>query len=222
VTGRDPYAPPITGPYDHDEDLVAAARQARVPQVAVYRFPTTAVVIGYGGDPRVETRPEVIRADGIPLLRRRGGGCAVVLDRGNLVVSLATPAAGIGGITTAFAVISRWLAAGLAACSIPGVRQAGTSDLAVGDRKLGGSCLWRTRGLLYYSTTLLVSPDLERIDRYLPHPPREPEYRAGRSHRDFLTSLSAMGYRGTADDLAAALTGVLVASAASLPARLGV
>ncbi len=125
----------------------------------------------------------------MPVLRRRGGGCAVVLDPGNAIVSLALPLPGVGGITSAFAAISAWLIDALARCGLPGARQEGTSDLAVGDRKVGGSCLWRTAGLVYYSTTLLVSPDLALTERYLPHPPREPAYRAGRAHREFMGAL---------------------------------
>ena len=132
MTGRDPFAPPITGPYDLDEHLVTAARADGSPRVAVYLYPETAVVIGNGGDPEVETRPDLIRADGVPFLRRRGGGCAVVLDPGNLIVSLAAPAPGIGGITTAFAEISQWVIDGLAACGIKGDQQP-----VPGDRKPG-------------------------------------------------------------------------------------
>lgn len=181
-------------PYARDETLIESARVAQQPHLAVYQHPDTAVVVGRGGDPTVETRPDLIAQDGVPLLRRRGGGCAVVVDPGNLVISLVLPVPGIGAITAAFAEISGALAAVLADVGVPGVRQAGVSDLAVADRKLGGSCIWRTRGLLYYSTTLLVDPDWSRIDRYLPHPPREPEYRRGRPHREFLISLQELGH----------------------------
>jgi lipoate-protein ligase A len=189
-----PVAPPDDLPsYDLDEPLILAATRALAPRVRVYRFPGTAVVIGRGGRPDVEIHLERVRADGVPVLRRRGGGCAVVLDRGNLVISLALPAPGVGGITTAFRRIGGWLVTRLAACGVPDVRQAGTSDLAIGERKLGGSCIWRTRGLVYFSSTLLVAPDLDLIERYLPHPPREPDYRRRRSHREFLTTVAAAG-----------------------------
>jgi lipoate-protein ligase A len=34
----------------------------------------------------------------------------------------------------------------------------------------------------------------EFIGRYLKHPSREPDYRAGRKHEEFVTSLAAAGY----------------------------
>lgn len=191
--------------YARDEALIEAARLARQPRFAVYPHPGTAVVVGRGGDPAVETNLDLIARDGVSLLRRRGGGCAVVVDPGNLVISLVLPVPGIGAITAAFSAISDALAAVLAEAGVCGVRQAGVSDLAVNDRKLGGSCIWRTRDLLYYSTTLLVDPDWSLIDRYLPHPPREPEYRRGRPHRDFLISLRDLGLAADAPAWAAAL-----------------
>ena len=130
-------------PYARDDDLIAAVQSSGQPLVAAYPHPGTAVVVGRGGDPAVETRPDLIAADGVPLLRRRGGGCAVVVDPGNLVVSLVLPLAGVGAITAAFAAISAQIVAALAEAGVTGVHQAGVSDLAHGDRKLGGACIWR-------------------------------------------------------------------------------
>lgn len=188
-----PPAAPLPA-WGHDEDLIAAIDADSAPRGRAYAWPPAdapgvAIVVGRGGDPTVEVDGDAARADGVPVLRRRGGGCAVVLDPGNVIVSLALPLAGVGGITGAFAAISAWLIEALGRCGLPGMRQEGTSDLALAGRKIGGSCLWRTKGLVYYSTTLLVAPDLALAERYLPHPPREPAYRAGRPHRDFMGAL---------------------------------
>jgi lipoate-protein ligase A len=161
--------------------------------VRVYSPPEPAVVIGRGGKQQLELDRAAIAADGATLYKRPGGGCAVVLDAGNLVVSVALGLPGISHIKTTFAAVGDWVIAGLAACGVPGVEQRGVSDLAIGERKVGGSCVYRTRGLFYYSTTLLVDPDLDLVERYLPHPPREPDYRAGRDHRAFMGSLAGMG-----------------------------
>lgn len=194
---------PVQGTWTLDEDLIAAVRADGQPRSAVYPHPDTACVIGSGGDPWLETQPELLLADAVPLLRRRGGGCAVVVDPGNLICSLVLPLPGIGDITRAFAVISASVGRALASVGIEGVGQEGVSDLAVAGRKLGGSCIWRTRNLLYYSTTVLVEPRWDLIDRYLPHPPREPEYRAGRVHRAFLISARDLGCSAPMDTLQA-------------------
>jgi lipoate---protein ligase len=177
-------------PYDADEALISSVLRCEGARVRVYGYPEVAVVIGRGGKAAIELDEEAIAADGATVLRRRGGGCAVVLDPGNAIVSVALPQPGLAGIRGAFARISLWLVAGLERVGVPGVVQRGVSDLALGDLKIGGSCIYRSSGLLYYSTTLLVDPDLSLIERYLRHPPREPGYRRGRRHREFLGSLA--------------------------------
>ncbi len=175
--------------WDLDADLIASVAAGGPARVRVRRCAAAQVVVGRGGRAGVEVDLAAARAAGVPVLRRRGGGCAVLLDPGNLVASLVAPLAGIGGVTSAFRAATAWIVDGLADCGVPGVVGAGVSDLALGDRKVGGSCIQRTRGLVYYSTTLLFDPDLDLMERVLPHPPREPAYRRGRAHRDFLGGL---------------------------------
>jgi lipoate-protein ligase A len=191
-----------TVPYDHDEEMIARTLDDGWPRVRVYDPPEVAVVIGRGGRQELELKTAKISADGVKLFKRPGGGCSVVLDPGNLIISVAVPFPGIGGIKSAFAGISDWLITALKSCGVPGVKQRGISDLAIGEKKIGGSCMYRTRDLVYYSTTLLLDPDLELVNRYLLHPPREPDYRAGRAHRYFMGSLRAMGLPPGDADLA--------------------
>ena len=177
-------------PYDADEELIASVLRGEGARARAYAYPDVAVVLGRGSKPFVELNEAAIAADGVRVLRRRGGGCAVVLDPGNAVVSVALPQPGLAGISCAFTRISDWVIAGLGRAGVPGVVQRGVSDLVLGDRKIGGSCIYRSRGLLYYSTTILVDPDLSLIDRYLKHPPREPGYRRGRTHSEFVGGLA--------------------------------
>ena len=179
-------------PYDIDDEMLTRTLDDGWPRVRVYEPPQVAVVIGRGGHQELELKTANISADGVPLYQRPGGGCSVVLDPGNLVVSIVAPLPGIGEIKSSFAAISDWLITALTACDVPGVKQRGISDLAIGERKIGGSCMHRTRDLVYYSTTILLDPDLDLVDRYLLHPPREPDYRAGRTHRKFMGSLKSL------------------------------
>ena len=205
-----------TRPYDFDDDLMNETRGDGQAHVRVYPWESVAVVIGRGGKQELELDTKAIVADEIPLFKRPGGGCAVVLDPGNVIVSVTLPLPGLAGIKTAFAGISTWLADNLTTLQITGVQQVGVSDLAIGSRKIGGSCVYRTRDLLYYSTTLLVDPDLELVERYLLHPPREPEYRQGRSHREFMGRLSVFPSAAQANDLALNLDRLLKTSLTSL------
>jgi lipoate-protein ligase A len=120
----------------------------------------------------------------------------VVLDPGNLVLSRVERVPGIGDNGRHFRRISDELIALLARCGVTGVEMRGISDLCLGDRKVGGASIRRADGLLYYATTLLVEPDLALVERLLPHPPREPDYRRGRPHRDFMGHIEAPGGGG--------------------------
>jgi len=194
-----------TLPYDLDDDLIARTRHDNQPRVRVYRFDHVAVVIGRGGHQDRELRTGNIAADGVPLYKRPGGGCSVVLDPGNVIVSLALPLPGIGRIKSTFTAVSDWIIASLAECGVPHVIQRGVSDLTMNDQKIGGSCVYRTRGLLYYTTTLLCAPDLPLVNRYLMHPPREPDYRQRRPHDQFMGSLAALCDMDLAGDFTAKL-----------------
>ena len=176
-------------PFDADEDLLEEAVRLGRPRFRVYPWRGRVVVLGRGSDPRREVRREALRDPAVSLLRRRGGGCAVLLDPGNLVVSLAFPAEGTGRITRAFDASLAWLLRGLEAAGFRDIRREGISDLAQGDRKVGGTCLYRKTGLVYFSATLLAAPDLDLVERILPHPPREPAWRRGRPHREFMGAL---------------------------------
>jgi len=180
----------VIGSYDLDEPLLAATREDGETHIRMYRHPGTAVVLGRGSNPERELDLTACLTDRVPLTRRRGGGCAVVLDPGNLVVSVTLPLPGLTGISRAYDDLTRWIIDGLERAGVTGVERAGTSDLSLDERKVGGSCIYRVPGLLFYSTALLVDPDIELVERYLRHPPREPEYRRGRSHREFMLALS--------------------------------
>jgi len=181
----------IITPYTYDDALIETARNAHQPQFAVYRFPEQAVVLGRGSQPELELHGARCQHDQIPIRRRQGGGCAVVLDSGNVIVSLTLPVTGLGDNPRYFAAITAWLIDALATIGFPGISTDGVSDLVLGNRKIAGACIWRSKDLLYYSASVLVAAELPLIDRYLRHPPREPLYRAKRPHAEFITNLAS-------------------------------
>ena len=175
--------------YDFDDDIIEAVQAERTPKVKIYRPDETAVVIGKGGKPEKELQLDAINLDSVNIYRRYGGGCSVVIDPGNAIVSAVVPTEGIGSNRRYFRILTEWLKAGLRQTGFEAADNAGTSDIAIGGKKISGSCIYRTRDYLYYSAALLIKPDKESMDRWLKHPPREPEYREGREHGDFVGSL---------------------------------
>jgi lipoate-protein ligase A len=74
---------------------------------------------------------------------------------------------------------------------LPAIALAGTSDLMAGGRKFSGNAQQRKRTHFLHHGTLLFDFDLTRIGLYLRSPERQPEYRGGRTHEDFLCNLPA-------------------------------
>ena len=187
-----------------DEDLLEEVEAGAPFALRAWEPEGVAVVLGRSNAAERELRPGACEADGVPILRRRGGGGAVVLSPGCLVVSLATTVdreldAGYLGATVALVSDALARVAGFSPV------QRGTGDLCLGDRKFLGSSLFRRRRLLFYQASLLVSADLSLLDRYLAHPSREPEYRGGRAHGDFVINLSQAKPELTCDGLAEGL-----------------
>ena len=143
--------------FPRDGEMIEAVRGDGRTRVRVERYPAVAVVLGRGSNPEVELHLERIREDGIPVLRRRGGGCAVVLDPGNVVVAGSVVAGRSLNVRRDFASATQWLIEGLERSAVYGVKRKDTSDLAVGERKIAGACMYRSGDLVLYSATLLVA-----------------------------------------------------------------
>jgi len=181
---------PVTiADYLQERALAEATAADGRARCRVYRVERPLVVLGRGSRVEVELDLQTCLDDQVPILRRSGGGCAVVLDPGNLIVAVTLRVPGLLGSLEHFRRLSAWIIAGLVRLGFSGVRREGPSDLVHGDRKIGGACIHRSRDLLHYGVALLVDPRVELMERYLRHPPREPEYRGGRLHREFVGAL---------------------------------
>jgi lipoate-protein ligase A len=170
--------------------------EAGEPCPILFRFFETrsvCVVLARSNNPASEVHLDACSADLVPVLRRRGGGGTVVLGPGCIVFSLAVFAHSLFQNDLYFRTINQLWADGIQKVCGISVDQRGISDLAVGDRKVAGTSLFRRKHLLVYQGSLLVDPSWEHISRYLQHPTREPDYRQGRAHRSFLTSLKEHG-----------------------------
>jgi lipoate-protein ligase A len=67
----------------------------------------------------------------------------------------------------------------------------GTSDLTLGPLKFSGNAQRRKRRFLLFHGTILQDLDIELVERLLPMPSRQPDYRHNRPHREFLTNAAA-------------------------------
>jgi lipoate-protein ligase A len=176
-----------------DEALLDEAEAAQEPMETLrfWESPGPAVVVGRSSNVAREVHVDRCRRDGIPVLRRSSGGAAVVIGPGclmyALVLSLAERPA-LRAVDQAHRFVLGTLAKALETL-VPGVRRRGISDLVVGDKKFSGNSLRLKRENLVYHGTILYDFPVESIDRYLAHPPREPDYRSRRPHADFVANL---------------------------------
>ena len=154
------------------------------------------VVLGAGRKAEEDVLQELAVADGVPLRRRRGGGGTVVLSPGQAVLALVTEVSSPFGNREYFRAINQWIREALEELGIPAalIQDRGISDLAMGERKILGTSLYRRRRLLFYQGSLLVDNELTLFDRYLRFPSRVPDYRRGRGHGEFCTTLAREGY----------------------------
>lgn len=176
-------------PYELDELIKEKiTKEKRIVQ-CIYQN-DTAVVLGRVTPHTSDVNLERCLEDNIPVLRRRGGGGAVLLFPGVLVTSCTLkkddkPVDLLKFLETSAMQVKEGIENYL---EIP-IDFRGSGDLCIGDKKILGSSIYSTKEYITYYATLILRGDTSLISRYLLHPSKEPEYRKGRPHEDFVTSI---------------------------------
>jgi lipoate-protein ligase A len=182
----------------NDEIFISGATSQAKPFIRIYEQDTAEIV--HGPSCRVindEIFVDRCQKDNVQITERRGGGGTVILSQVILVIII------VGNkkndresATDIFRRIHGRLIIALCKAGIDDVTHAGVSDLSVNGKKILGSSLYMgpvgsisESPLFYYQSSLMVSNDISLMDRYLRHPPREPDYRSGRGHREFCATL---------------------------------
>jgi lipoate-protein ligase A len=169
------------------------------------------IVVGYANKVAQEVNAKACAASGIPIYRRCSGGGAVLQGPGCLNYSLILKIAASGrlrSVASANRFIMERNRAALAA-SLTRIADAnsqspiansqqhpasrievrGHTDLAVGGLKLSGNAQRRRKRCLLFHGTFLLRFDIPLIERILPMPSKQPDYRRHRTHSAFLTNL---------------------------------
>jgi lipoate-protein ligase A len=178
-----------------DEALLEAAEAGELADevLRLWEMPQVVVVVGRSSVVAQEVHLEACRADRVPIRRRVSGGAAIVAGPGCLMYSAVLRYAGRDCLPAidhvhaqVLAIVQRCLGR-----LVPGIQHQGISDLALGDRKCSGNSVRCKRDFLLYHGTLLYAFDPLLLDRYLATAPRQPAYRAGRTHSEFVINLPA-------------------------------
>ncbi|MCA9271079.1 MAG: hypothetical protein KDA41_21505 [Planctomycetales bacterium] len=178
-----------------DEALLDAAEAGGRPQETLRLWEADAPLVVIGrASAAAEVDLPICRERGVSVLRRNSGGAAVAAGPGcwmyALVLSLETRP-DLRMIDRAHQFALGALADALnRALPLPRVAPQGVSDLTLdGQVKFSGNSLRVCRTHLLYHGTLLYDFPLKMIAELLRSPPRQPAYRAGRSHLDFVGNL---------------------------------
>ena len=176
-----------------DEALLDEAESAGQPSetLRIWEPDQPMVVVGRSSRIDVEVRTDRCRKLGIPVLRRTSGGAAIVAGPGCLMYAVVLGFE-LRPMLRATDHAHRFvLGKAVSALEplVPGVRCRGTSDLAIGNLKFSGNSIRVKRDHLLYHGTLLYDFALELLDECLAMPPRQPDYRQGRSHQSFVANL---------------------------------
>jgi lipoate---protein ligase len=175
-----------------DEALLIQADLSPATRVVRFWEPRQhAVVMGASRRLRDDVKVDACRADGVPVLRRSSGGGTVLVGPGTLNVSVILPqtaAPELWAVDAAHRHVLEQFAAAIRRAGVD-VELLGTGDLTQGGRKCGGSAQRRLKHHFLVHVSILADLDIDLVERYLALPARQPAYRAGRSHAEFLANL---------------------------------
>lgn len=171
-----------------DEHLAKEAAATGRRTLRLWWGDIPSLVLGCGDKPEMALDLEECKCRGVGWIKRITGGGTVLQSRGVLNYSYTAPDPGGLDIKKTFEYGARFIISGLAEFGIDACYR-GISDAAVGERKISGNAQARKWRSILLHGTVLVDLDFDMLTAVLKHPAREPDYRRGRDHRDFLTTM---------------------------------
>jgi len=152
------------------------------------------IVLGRANSIESSVIEENALIDNVKVFKRPSGGESVVLSPSMLVFSSKFNKEKDKRPGDYFTAINNSLIKEFTALGMRDLYSKGISDISINSRKIMGSSMYLTGNTLFYHAVLNVSEDVNLLSRYLKHPSREPDYRIGRSHSEFVTSIYNEGY----------------------------
>jgi len=159
------------------------------------------IVLGRSNSIETSVNVENANYDNIETIKRNSGGEAVILTPKTLVISAKIIDEEIKRPKEYFIIFNKLIIESLENVGIKNIGSKGISDLTLGDKKILGSSIYRKKSMVFYHSVLNVNEDINLISKYLKQPKKEPDYRKGRSHNEFVTSLHLEGYNSNITDL---------------------
>jgi len=186
-----------------DAGIIAACRSkaasgvefdATEHHVIQYKHHKTVVVIGASNKAETSVIASACLEDGVGVIQRPSGGEAVVISPNTLLFSHIMLGPRLPNSKDFFMENLAYFQTALEALGVRNLSFNGISDLCVGARKILGCAIYRRPSMVLFQAVLNLAESPALIARYLAPPARMPDYRQGRPHEDFVTSLKAEGY----------------------------
>ena len=180
-----------------DEALLEAAEAGELGAVLrLWESPRYFVALGYTNTAETEVHVERCREANVPILRRCSGGGTVLQGPGCFNYSLIAPIdpEGTGNVESTNRFVMERHRGACERLFGRTVKVAGHTDLVVEDPsgvdlKFSGNAQRRKSRYFLFHGTILLHMDLNEVSRLLRPPSKEPEYRSGRPHSDFVTNV---------------------------------
>jgi lipoate-protein ligase A len=185
-----------------DETLLDACEAGNGGETLLFWEPREIfVVVGYANKVATEVNGAACAAKKIPIFRRCSGGGTVVQMPGGLNYSLILPITENGptrSISSANKFIMEKNRTAIETLlpefkiknSKSKISVRGHTDLCLGDLKFAGNSQRRRKNFLLFHGTFLLNCNLALVGELLPMPSLQPDYRASRSHEEFVTNLN--------------------------------
>ena len=177
-----------------DEALLETAESGDLehPLLRIWQPTVPIVVLGRSSPFGIEINHAECDAFGISIVRRCSGGATILTSPGCLMYAVLLSYQQhpeLRMIDNAHEFVMNKIRDAVSACGIDSELQ-GICDLTINDKKVSGNALrCKRRWFIYHGTLICQDMDLSLIARCLGSPKRQPEYRANRSHADFLTQI---------------------------------
>lgn len=179
-----------------DEAMLVACEEGilnpHTSVLRVWRQRSWAVVLGASGKVADDVNLDACRQRGVTIARRSSGGGTVLLGPGTLCVSWVRPLSDFAPALRDVRLLQVSMLEELAAAMRhlePRLEVVASGDWAISGHKCAGSAQRRMKTHVLVHVSILNRTPLGEVSRFLAEPARRPDYRAERTHDDFLTNL---------------------------------
>ena len=161
---------------------------------------TPTAVLGCGDKPEAALDIDECARRGVGWVKRVTGGGTVLQTPDVFNYSYTAPESGCFDMKRVFEQGAELVIGALEQFGVS-AQQRGISDVAVGDLKISGNAQARKWKAILLHGTLMLGIDRELMEAVLRHPHKEPDYRGGRNHSDFIVTLNDLGIIANRDQV---------------------